>query len=680
MTPQPPFRPVTNADRMRLIFVSIGIFLLFSLLVVKFYRIQIVEGEKWAQEAKKQHFLIVKEPFHRGVFFSNTSVKKGHPENTQSFVVDVQKFHLYVDPESIPTRFRKAIANQLISILDIPQLEQHNFRSQFYKKSRSRKLAMWLDDDTRGKILEWWNPIAFRQKIPRNALFFVNDYQRSYPFGKMLGQVLHTIQCNKDEKTNQAVPTGGLELYFNSYLKGKQGKRRLMRSPRNSFETGEVIALPQHGADIHLTINHCLQAIAEEEIAKGVKKSKAKAGWAVMMDPYTGEILALAQYPFFDPTDYQSYFNNPQLVENTRIMALSDANEPGSVMKPITIAIALKANEVLRERGEKPVFSPTEKTASSNGHFKGRSKPISDTHVHYFLNMDMALQKSANIYMSRLVESVITRLGKDWYRASLQDCFGLGKKTNIELPAESSGVLPLPGKKHPNGTLEWSASTPHSMAFGHNVQVTSMQLVRAYGVFANGGYLVNPTIVRKMIKNYPDGSREVLLDNTKLERRNSFPRVLSPEIVQAVVRAMKYVTKPGGTASRANIWGYTEAGKTGTSNKIVNGSYSPTLYWPTFVGFAPLNHPAFVLLVTMDEPEYGYQVGVGKKHHGGTCTAPVFRDIATRALEYLGIPPDDPHGYPSGDPRHDPEKADWLPEVQRLQALYESWNHKPAKK
>ncbi len=659
----------------RLFGLAIAIFSLFSLLIAQFYRIQIVEGDKWTHEAKKQHFLVIKEPFLRGRFTSNTSIKKGHPDLPQSFVIDVEKYHLYIDPEAIPVAHRKPIATKLMAILDLSIDEKLNFQKQFLRKSRSRKLAMWLDLETRDAILDWWFPYAHKGKIPRNAVFFVNDYQRSYPFGKLLGQVLHTIQDVKDEKTNQGVPTGGLELYFNSYLKGKQGKRRLMRSPRNAFETGEVITPPQHGADVHLTINHCLQAIAEQELEKGVKKCKAKAGTAVMMDPRTGHILAFAQYPFFNPPDYQFYFNNPELIEHTRLKAITDANEPGSVMKPFTLATALKANLELQQRGEKPIFSPDAKIGTSDGRFKGRPKRLTDTHLHHFLNMNMALQKSSNIYMARLVESIIARLGKDWYRSVLHDSYGFGKKTHIELPAESNGVLPTPGKKHPNGALEWSPATPYSMAMGHNVQITCLQLVRAYAIFANGGYLVQPTLVREIIKTYADGTKEMLLDHTSEEWQKNAPRVVSPEIVDAVVKTMKYTTKLGGTATRANIWGYTEAGKTGTANKIVNGSYSPTQYVATFVGFTPVENPAFVLLVSMDEPEYAYIPGIGKNHNGGVCAAPTFREIASRALQYLGIPSDDPHGYPSGDPRHNAEKADWVMETRKLQELYESWNH-----
>ncbi len=663
--------PTNSLDRKRLLCLSLSIFALYALLITQFYDIQIIEGDKWSKEADKQHYFIVKEPFMRGIFISNTSIKKGHPEAPQSFVIDVQKFHLYADPKSIPEAHREAVAKVLANILDLDAAEKQALRSQFDRKSRSRKLAMWLDGERHAAILKWWGPFAGANKIPRNALFFVADYQRSYPFGKLLGQVLHTIQNVKDEATSQALPTGGLELYFNGILKGKQGKRRLMRSPRNALETGEIIAFPQHGANVHLTINHYLQAIAEEEIANGVKKVHAKSGWAVMMDPHTGEILALAQYPFFSPADYQSYFNDALLIERTKVKAITDANEPGSIMKPITLAIALKANDELSLRNAKPIFDPNAMMPTSNTHFPGRKKPLKDTHMHSFLNMNMALQKSSNIYMARLAEKIIQQLGSKWYRQALYD-FGFGQKTGIELPSESAGLLPTPGKKHQNGTMEWSAGTPYTLSMGHNIQTSSLQILRAYAVFANGGYLVKPTLVRKIVKPLPDGSQEILLENNPAEHKK---RIISPEIAQEIVTAMKFTTKIGGTARRANVWGYTEAGKTGTGDKAVNGKYCPEYVCSSFVGLAPAKNTAFVLVVAIDEPEYGHAPGIGKKHHAGVCAAPVFREISKRALEYLGIAPDDPYGYPSGDPRYDPKKADWLPEIRQLQEIYEKWNN-----
>jgi cell division protein FtsI (penicillin-binding protein 3) len=665
--------PIHSSEKLRLIGIAIGIFCLFSLLITQFYVIQIIEGQKWLTQAQRQHFIVIKEPFIRGTFYSNPYIKKGHPAEPQRFVIDVPKFHLFADCESIPAVLKGEMADYLSQNFHMTVQERLLLRSNLEKSSRNRKLASWLDKETHKNLLAWWYPYARKNKIPRNAIFFVKDYQRSYPFGKLLGQVLHTIQNQKDDVTHQACPTGGLELYFNDYLKGKQGKRRLMRSPRHSLETGEVIDYPEHGADIYLTINPCLQAIVEDEIEKGVKKSKAKCGWAVMMEPHTGEILALAQYPFFNLPEYQQYFNDPNLIEHTKVKAVTDANEPGSVFKPVTAAIALKANQYLKQKGEKELFSTEEKFATASGRFPGRSKPIRDTSTHHFLNFDMAMQKSSNIYMGRLAERIVSRLGNEWYSEQMR-LFGFGQRTHIELPAESAGILPKPGKYHPNGALEWSLPTPFSLAMGYNLQANSIQMARALSVFANGGYLNQPTLVRRIVKKDPSGKEQLLKDNTTKARIQSFPKILDDEIVDRVLRAMRYVTKPGGTATKADLPGYSVVGKTSTPMKIVNGVYSEKLHCPTFGGFTPVKHAAFVLVITIDEPEYGYIKGYGKNHHGGNCTALVFRAIAKRSLEYLGIMPDDPFGYPFGDPRRDQEKALWMQETQKLKELYDKWN------
>lgn len=660
----------TSLDRKRLLFLSLFIFALFSTLIAQYYQIQVVEGAKWNRLAERQHYFLVSEPFMRGIFISNNSIKKGHPEAALSFVIDVQKFHLFADPQSIPEEVRPPIVSNLTSILRLDQQKQEIINENLQKKSRKRKMLMWLSKDDQTAILNWWYPFAKAHKLPSNALFFVSDYQRSYPFGKLLGQVLHTIQSVKDEQTAEALPTGGLELYFNQYLKGRQGKRRLMRSPRRALETGEIITSPEHGANIYLTINQSLQAIAEEEIEKGVKKARAKSGWAIMLEPNTGEILALAQYPFFHPSDYQHYFNDKDLIQDTKVKAITDANEPGSIMKPITVAIALKANDELAKRGKPPIFNPHEMVATSNSYFPGRGKPLKDLTLHHYLNMPMAIQRSSNIYVARLAEKIVNQLGPKWYRNELLK-LGFGRKTGIELPSESCGLLPTPGKLHPNGRLEWSGATPYSIAMGHNIQTTSLQSVCAIAAIANGGYQVKPTLIRKILKHNSDGQVEVVFDNTEEKPRR---RLLSSEHAELVKTAMKYTTKNGGTGRRADIWGYSEAGKSGTGDKAINGVYDPRHVCSSFVGFTPASNPAFVLIVTIDEPEYGFVPGIGKLHLGGTCAAPVFKEIATRSLEYLGIPPDDPFGYPPGDPRHDPLRADWLPELKQLQEKYDKWN------
>jgi cell division protein FtsI (penicillin-binding protein 3) len=196
-------------------------------------------------------------------------------------------------------------------------------------------------------------------------------------------------------------------------------------------------------------------------------------------------------------------------------------------------------------------------------------------------------------------------------------------------------------------------------------------MVRAYAIIANGGRAVQPHIVRKMIKTDVNGVKSVFLDNSSLQAGD---QVLSPSASAAIIRSMKFATKEGGTSKKADIMGYTEAGKSGTSEKVLDGNYSKDHNVSSFLGFAPASHPSFVLLVSIDEPEKKFIPGVGKHQFGGICAAPVFREIATRALQYLGVTPDDPYGYPVGDPRRNVEKADWFMEVQGLKELYESWN------
>lgn len=667
--------PNDHRSNKRAAFVAIALFLLFSLIIIQFFKIQIIEGVRWKKEARAQHQRIVSEPFRRGTFFSNTSVKGGHPQSHQSFATDVPKYHLCIDPASIPQEFKGKIARQLMQFTQTPTSEEKGFRAEFDRKSRCRRIAKWLDPEELKNIQTWWNDFARKNKIARNAIFFTQDYQRSYPFGKLLGQVLHTIRDDKEELTKQGVPTGGLELQFNHLLKGKQGKRLFIHSPRNPLEVGVVLEAPLDGADIYLTINHYLQAIAEEEIAKGVIKAKAKGGWAVMMDPFSGEILALAQYPSFDPSNYRAYFNDPQNIENTKVKAVSDANEVGSTMKPLTLAICFKANLELKKRGLAPIFFPDEKVPTSDGTFPGR-KNLKDITHHSYLNMRLGLQKSSNVYMARMIDRVIKVLGIQWYKEALENIFGFGIKTGIELPGEASGVVPQPGKKHPNGSLEWSLPTPYSLAMGHNIQATSIQLLRTYAIFANGGFFVEPTLIKKIVRQEGDGKEICLLDHTSAERINRFPRVLEQEIVSEVVKAMKLTTKPGGAAKRADILGFTEAGKTSSVEKIVNGTYSKKHNVSSFIGFAPVSKPCFVLLVSIDEPEAVFIPGFGKMSQGSQCAAPVFKEIGTRALEYLGASPDDPYGYPPGDPRYDPLKADCLEEAREMQELYKKWNSK----
>ncbi|MGR3912637.1 MAG: penicillin-binding protein 2 [Candidatus Rhabdochlamydia sp.] len=641
-------------DLKRLIIIALFLFFLFTLLILQFYRIQIIEGDKWKKAAGRQHFCSVIEPHKRGLFYANTTLREGHPETDQPLVIDVARFHLYADPLSIPKAHKKVIADNIHRILGDVSPGISKLQEQLFKQSRSRKLVLWMKQEAQKEFLSWWQPYAKLHKIPVHALFFIQDYKRSYPFGKLLGQVLHTIRSEREPASYTCIPTGGLEFSLNHYLKGEDGKRVFLRSPKQHLDLGEVVKEPEHGSHVYLTIDHHLQAIAEEEIKKAVITAEAKSGWAVMMDPYTGEVLALAQYPFFEPEKYKDYFTDPVKRESALIKSITVPFEPGSTMKPITLAIALQANARRKLEGKPPLFLPKAKVESTPTLFPGRRKPLQDLSRHRYLNFDMALQKSSNVYMAKAIQKVVETYGDAWYRQMLEDVFGLGLKTGIELPAESPGLVPRPGKLHPNGRAEWSKSTPYSLAMGHNILTNTLQMVRSYAIFANGGHLVTPTLIKKIT----DHTGKVVVERPQ----TPLIRILDEDIVRQVINGMRYATKLGGTAKRADIPGYTEAGKTATSEKVVAGVYSKKDHISTFIGFAPIEQPKFVLSIVIDEPAYQYIPGVGKNQYGGVCAAPCFREIGLRALQYLGTPPDDPHNDA------------WMKEVNDLKKLYHEWN------
>lgn len=659
---------ISNLDLKRLCILFSAIVVLFGFLFLRFYILQIVQHDKWTKKAISQHHTVVEEPYIRGRFFSNTSLKKGHIASDQPFVINVPKYHLFIDPRSIKEDYKAEMFESLSSFIK-ERSGRINVAEQFYKNSRSRKIAMWLDTVDKKEIEAWWYPFARKRKIASNAIFFIRDFRRSYPFGSMLGPVLHTI-CEEKDPLKGCVPTGGLEAMLSEHLQGKSGKRMLLRSPRRKIGLGTVIEPAKNGHDVYLTVNHCLQAIAEEELEKGIARTEAKGGWVMMMDPNTGHILAVAQMPGFDLNHPGKYFQNKESIDQTRCKGIIDVFEPGSVMKPITLAVALLANEELVQEGKDPFFYPEEKVKCGTFKVPGRGAILKEYLCSFtYLNMYQALKKSSNVYMARLIDGVIETRGSDWYRQVLIERFGFGVKTGVEMPSESAGLIPRPGKMHPNGTLEWSRPTPYSMSFGHNLLTSSLQLVRAYAVFANGGHLVKPTLVRKIVSE----NDEVLLDHTQTKVED-FPQVLPKSIAEEVVRAMKYTTKFGGSANRADVPGFTEAGKTGTAEKVIDGKYSKDRNMTYFIGITPTQGARFVLLVLVDEPKKKFYPGFGHNQHAGNSAGTIFREIAKRSLDYLGEKPDDPYGYPIGDPRRDPEKADWVKENDELLELLKKWN------
>jgi cell division protein FtsI (penicillin-binding protein 3) len=238
---------------------------------------------------------------------------------------------------------------------------------------------------------------------------------------------------------------------------------------------------------------------------------------------------------------------------------------------------------------------------------------------------------------------------------------------------EHIGFIPSPNKKYANGGPQWSIPTPFSLAMGYNLTVSPIQMVRAYALFANGGYLIQPTLIRKIVKK--SGNKENILFERDIEFVQSTSKpYIKKEIIAEIQKALKYATKPGGCANLGDVPGFTEGGKSSTTEKIVGGIYSKKIHFSTFIGIVPMTKPRFVMMVATDEPESIYIPGIGTTHYGGKCSAPIFSQIAKKTLNYLGEKPDDPYGYPKGDPRADMKKADWIKETNELNELYRKWN------
>ncbi|NDD98919.1 penicillin-binding protein 2, partial [bacterium] len=620
--------PIEIKDLARLNILAFSVFLLFSSLILAFYKVQILEFAKWSKIAKTQHKMAVEEPCKRGIFFGR-SLCPSNPKAAIPLVIDLYRYHLHVDPYLIPQEHRLKFTREISKRFG---LDANEVKLELLKKSRSRRLLSFLTRSEKEAIESWYKEFVALTRVSKKGIFFTQDYKRHYPYGESLGQVLHTYRY--DSKRGLGYPTGGLELFFDPVLKGEKGKKILLRSPRQKIDQDELVEPAKDGFDIQLTIDPVVQAIAEVELEKGVLTAGAKGGSVVIMDPHSGEIMAIASYPFFHPGRVEEYYNDFKKMDATRLRAVNDSFEPGSIMKPISALVALLANQELIDKNRSPLFSPIEMMDVTDTSFPGRLKPIKDVRSHRFLNMRLALQKSSNVYVARLIERVIKNLGEKWYRKQLSDLFLFGKKSGIELPSEHLGMLPEIGKKYQSGLLEWSVPTPFSLAMGYNLQCNQVQILRAFASIVNGGYLVKPTLIQKIAN-----PTKTIFEQ---ETRKSHKLPLNTFDLDEIKKALVFTTQKGGTAVYGNIRGYTEGGKSGTTEKLVNGSYCATKHYASFIGFAPFQNTKFVMIVGIDEPQYQIIPGLGYNHYGGKCSARVFSRIGEKLLPYLGVVPDDP--------------------------------------
>jgi cell division protein FtsI/penicillin-binding protein 2 len=453
---------------------------------------------------------------------------------------------------------------------------------------RVRYVNRLLADRSHGFVYIWRKAPAARaaalaaRKLP--GLTFNPDEKRVYPQGTVAAPVLGYAGV---DNTGLA----GLERELNKELAGKAGSATVVRDalgqPVNTIQNSPARA----GRDVYLTLDSHMQANAEQVLDRTVRQWHAKSATAVVLDPHTGAILAMAQEPGFDANTFPYAALHGLTVDH----AVNDVFEPGSVFKVVTIGGALSEHKI------------TPQTAFTLPYeIQVADRKIHDAETRPTERMTVAqiLQRSSNVGAITIAERYLGETGlKKWMGR-----FGFGRRTGIDFPGESPGLLPS----------YWSGSTIGNVPIGQGVSVTSIQLAAAYSAIANGGVWIEPHLVDHVSGSTP----------APLHRR----RILTPDVDFELRKMLQGVVSDQGTAQLAAIPGYTVAGKTGTAQKPGRYGYIPGAYVATFVGMVPALHPRLVVLVSVDQPRGGI--------YGGTVAAPAFEQIASFDLQYLEVPPD----------------------------------------
>jgi cell division protein FtsI (penicillin-binding protein 3) len=554
--------------RIRIRLVAICFILAFGFIVARAFQLQVLGQERWQKKAARQYQKIIPLTAQRGTIFDR---------NGEEMAVSVEVDSIFIVPAKIesPDQSAKMLADAL-------SLKRRTIRN----KMRSEKSFLWVK----------------RQISPRESdqvramnmagVGFIKEHRRYYPNSEIGAQVVGFTGLD---------PKGleGLELAYDSVMLGQGGflvmeRDALGRGIANA--DGQVEGSAQ-GADLYLTLDKNLQYIVEKELAAGIVKTGAKSGTAILINPMTGAILALANQPDYNPNAIQQHRPG-----DWRNRAVCDAFEPGSTIKVFLMAAALNEG----------VITGKSRINCENGEYKVSDKIIHDHKKYGQLNPAEILKFSSNIGSVKIGKM----LERDRYYGYLKD-FGFGSRSGIDLPGEVKGIVHDPSR--------WFDIDLAAISFGQGLTVTPLQLAMATASIANGGYLMSPYVVERVV----DPFGQIKIENSPRVRR----KVVGRDVADQVRRMMTAVTEPGGTGVKAAVPGYKVAGKTGTAQKVdpVTGGYSMDHSVSSFVGFVPADDPQLVILVVLDEP-----IGKG---YGGLNAAPVFSKIAGQALRYLKIMP-----------------------------------------
>ena len=414
------------------------------------------------------------------------------------------------------------------------------------------------------------------------GVYLEREYKRFYPAGDVTS---HVVGFTGVDGNGQE----GLELVRNDALAGQAGQRRVIKDRAGQIvEELEVVREPSDGDELTLSIDRQIQYLVFRELSKAIEQYKAKAGSAVVLDAKTGEVLAMVNFPTYNP-------NNPINIKGkTRNRALTDVFEPGSTMKPVTAAAALEFGGYLT----------TTTVDTAPGYMKIGPATIHDTHSYAELTVAEVVKKSSNVGSAKIALSLDKK--KLW---NVFNQLGFGEKTDIGFPGEVRGKV--------RDYKTWRPIEQATMSYGHGISVTLLQLARAYTVFANDGELKPVSLV-------------------KLDKAPIGQPVFSASVAKSVKDMLELVVQEGGTGTKAQVAGYRIAGKTGTAHKLGANGYERDKYVGSFVGLAPASNPRLIMAVMIDEPTSG-------QYYGGTVAAPVFSSVMSEVLRLLAVPQDAPN-------------------------------------
>ncbi len=543
----------------RIISVYFIFLFLFLLVAAKIIYLQVFRREFFQNLAQSQHYRLLRLSGRRGVIFDRQG---------RVLATDIHCYSVFADPSLIHNP--RQTAKILAADLDL-------FEKGLLAKLRKKKRFVWIK-----RKISWEDKERIRT-YELKGIGFIRESKRYYPQEGLTSTVLGAV--NIDNKGLE-----GIELFYDNYLRGKDGWVKVLQdSASREILLSSQVALPKDGADLILTLDAQIQYWVERFLKNTIQKFKAKEGAVIVMDASSGQILALANYPGFNPNRRDKGF-----FKNIRNRAICDMFEPGSVFKVVTLIAAVSEGK----------FLDTDKFFCENGKFRIPGTVLNDWKPYGELNFREVFMKSSNIGVAKVVQS----LGPDvFFRYAKR--LGFGRLSGVDFPGEAKGILKPLNK--------WSKTSAYIIPIGQEIGVNILQLTRTFAAVANGGYLVKPYFVKDIcLRGFCRGTR------------THKKRVIRPDAAEKAKDILMAVVREG-TGKRAAIADRKIGGKTGTAQKYDPGigRYSPSKHRATFVGFIADMDPPLVIGVSIDEPR--------KSHFGGVVAAPLFKEISQKVIKYI---------------------------------------------